>query len=101
MSFLKRLFGGGGGGESEGTEPARAKVLESRAYKGYRIDAAPEAEGGQFRVAGFIVKEVDGEERTHRVVRADLLPSAEAAADTTFMKAERMIDEQGDRLFAL
>ena len=45
MSFLKRLFGGGGGA-AETQAPAVAKEIE---YKGFAIKAMPYKEGGQFQ----------------------------------------------------
>lgn len=90
MSFLKKLFGGGG----ENT--IKVEPIE---HKGYLIVAAPMHEGGQFRVCGTITKDIDGELKEHTLIRADTLPSLEAASEMTIRKAKQVIDEQGDRLF--
>jgi hypothetical protein len=91
MSFLKRLFGGGG---NDGTADAPTED-----YEGYRITATPIAEGQTFRVAATIEKEVAGEIRQHKLVRADTVQGREAAEAACFRKAKQVIDEQGDRIF--
>ena len=93
MSFLKRLFGGGS------SEPKAAKVAAEETYKEFRIAATPMPEGGQYRLAANVSKSVDGEERTHRLIRADLFQSEDEAATFAIRKAKQMIDEQGERLF--
>ena len=90
MSFFKKLFGGGG------VKTAKAEPVE---HNGYLIVAAPMNEGGQFRVCGKITKDIDGEQKEHTLIRADTLPSLEAATEMTVRKAKQVIDEQGDRIF--
>lgn len=93
MSFLKKLFGGG----AADREPT---VLAEVEHEGYLIRAMPVREtGGQFRVAGTISKDVGGQTRQHRLIRADLFSSADDAAEATIRKAKQVIKEQGDRLF--
>jgi hypothetical protein len=89
-SMFGRLFGGGGD-----TEAAAASVE----YKGYTIRPAPYANKGQYQTAGFIEKEIGGETKSHRFVRADLHPSREQATEFSTAKAQQIIDEQGDRIF--
>ena len=90
MSFLKKLFGGGGGAEAEESEAVD--------YKGFQIKTAPISEGGQYRVCAVITKEADGKLLSHRLIRADVCGSVQEAADISLRKAKQMIDEQGDRL---
>jgi hypothetical protein len=90
MSLLSRLFGGAS---------APAPEAEPEIYKGYRIYPEPVKEGALFRVAARIEKEIGGEIRTHRLVRADTCDSAETAAQISAGKARTMIDEQGDAIF--
>lgn len=92
MSFLKRLFGGS-------SAPAVPKVAAEETYEGFHIAATPMPEGGQYRLAANLSKNVDGEERTHRLIRADLFTSEDEAATFAIRKAKQMIDEQGERLF--
>ena len=92
MSILRKLFGGGSG--TAGPQP-----MAEASHEGYRIVAAPMREGDQFRLAGTIEKDIRGQLRTHRLIRADMFPTAETAAQATIQKAKRVIDEQGDRLF--
>ena len=99
MSFLKSLFGLGGG-KSGGGSPASAKTFKSAEHKGFQIDAQPyAADGGQFQVAGVISREIDGARRQVRFVRADRFSTIEDAADIALAKARLMIDQQGDQVF--
>ena len=92
MSFLKKLFGGGSGSKTPSED-------DIDTYQGFTILADPMPEGGQFRLAGTITKEIEGEVKSHRLVRADLLSSREEAVQFTLRKARQVIDEQGERLF--
>ena len=53
----------------------------------------------KLKEAGVIRKEVGGELKEHRFVRADTHASAEAANDFAVIKARQIIDEQGERIF--
>ena len=91
MSLLSRLFGGGG----SKPEPK----AETIAYNGFRITPEPMPAEGQFRIAALIEAEVDGEMKTHHLVRADVIRDREEAEQASIRKAKQMIDEQGARLF--
>lgn len=91
--FLERWLGSGGEKTSGG------EVLSSETYNGFDIHAAPVKEAGGWRVTGTITKIVDGEEKTHRFIRADTCADADSAASMTQRKARQLIDERGDRLF--
>ncbi|EPX85579.1 HlyU family transcriptional regulator [Salipiger mucosus] len=93
MSFLKRLFGGGGGGE---TPAPKGETIE---YKGFRITPEPMPADGQFRIAALIEGEVGGETKSHHLIRADVMRDHEQAVEASLRKARQMIDEQGERLF--
>lgn len=98
--WLGRLFGGGGGGGGPGAPAAAAVAAEAVAYKDYRIVAQPIRQGGQFLTAGTIAKDFpDGTRKEHRFVRADTHGSEEDAKRFMVQKAQRLIDEVGDRLF--
>ncbi len=95
MSFLKRLFGGGDtGAKGDATPAAEAE------HNGYRIKATPYEDAGQWQMCGIIEKDVGGELRSHRFVRADRFPSREQAAEFTLSKARQIIDQMGERIFA-
>lgn len=94
MSFWKSLFGGGKGG-AQGAH----RTIDEAEHKGFRIEAQPYAEAGQYQVAGLISKEIAGEIKTHRFVRADRFGTPEEAAEFSLMKGRQIIDQQGDRLF--
>ena len=95
MSFLKKLFGGGNGGE-----PGAPRVLDTQEYKDFKIRAIEMKAGSEFQLCGEIEKEIDGETKVHQFIRADRLSSADQAAETALSKARQIIDEQGDRLFS-
>jgi hypothetical protein len=97
MSFLKKLFGGGSDGGSQSEGPAAA--LKTLAYKGFTIEARPYKEAGQFQTAGVVWKEVDGQRKEHKFVRADRFAAAEDAADHALFKGQQIIDQQGDTIF--
>lgn len=91
MSFLRKLFGGGRADAGPG--------FPSVEHEGYSIRPAPIADGGQFRLCAVIAREVDGKVREHRMIRADMFPDRDAAAEASIRKAKQMIAEQGERLF--
>jgi hypothetical protein len=92
MPFWSRLFG-----SRSDAAPAPA---EAEAYKGFRLIPGPIREGGQYRVAARIEKEVDGAVLSHQLIRADTMASLDEATRISAAKARQLIDEQGDRLFA-
>ena len=93
MGFLSKLFGGSGEGSGE-PAPAAQETIE-----GVHVLATPMKEGGQYRLAATLRKEIGGETREHRLIRADLFQSREEAASMAIAKARQVIKEQGDRLF--
>jgi hypothetical protein len=54
---------------------------------------------GGFRVAARIEKEIEGEVRTHRMIRADTCDSMETALEITTNKAKMLVDQAGDAIF--
>lgn len=90
MSILSRLLGRSAAPKPE-AEPAT--------YKDFTIFVEPIREEGRFRVAARIEKEVDGEVRSHSMIRADTAESAEAAEELTMRKARQLIDQLGDTIF--
>ena len=93
MSFWKKLFGGGGGNAPE------EAAGEPEEYNGFTIRATPFTEGGQYQTCGVISKEIDGEVREHRFIRADRFPSKDDAIDVSLRKARQIIDQQGEQIF--
>ncbi len=95
MSFLSKLFGGG----AASGEAAPTKSAAEEEYKGFIIRATPTAVGGEHQLAGVIEKQVGGELKSHKFVRADRLGSRDEAAARAIDKGRQLIDEQGERLF--
>ena len=87
-ALLSRLFGGAA---------AAAEPIE---YNGYRIRPTPYPRGGAYQTCGIIERELAGDTKQHRFIRAETHPSREAAIAFSVAKAKQLIDEQGDRLFA-
>lgn len=92
MSFWKKLFGGGGAAKEE-------PPLDPVEHKGFIIRPAPFVEDGQYQVCAIVTREIDGEVKEHRLIRADRFPSKDDAVEVTMRKARQTIDEQGDRIF--
>jgi len=87
------MFGGGS------AETAR-KEAEPREYAGFRIYATRTREGAQFRLAGRIEKDFDGETRVRNFIRADIFTSEADALEFTFRKAEQIIGQSRGAIFA-
>ncbi len=94
MSFWKKLFGG-----SDEAAVAPARAVRETEHNGFRIQAMPYAEAGQFQVAGLISKAIDGAVKEHKFVRADRFGSIDEAAEFTLMKGRQIVDQQGERIF--
>ncbi len=95
--FLRRLTGGGDGGEDAGSAGAAAgPAIE---YKGSTIQPAPRRERGQWLTAGSISKEFPDGPKSQHFVRAETHAGAESARDFAIVKAKQIIDERGDQLF--
>jgi hypothetical protein len=91
MPLWSRFFG-----DKQAKAPASAPSEE---HKGFRITPKPIHEGGQYRIAARIEKEVAGVPRVHDLVRADTVASPDEARALSLAKARQVIDEQGERLF--
>ena len=94
MGLFSKLFGSGGG--NSGDAGREGDAVE---YKGFRIHPAARPQGSQWLTAGVIRKEIDGETKEHRFLRADTHASADAANDFAVVKGRQIIDEQGERIF--
>ena len=96
LDAIRRLFGGKGGAQETTDTPAVGPAVE---YKGFSIQPLAMRQAGGFLTAGLIARETEGKRREHRFVRADTYPSVDDAREFTILKAQRLIDEQGERLF--
>lgn len=94
-SFLSRLMSMFGASTA-----AAPKEAEPREYDGFRIYATPIREGAQFRLAGRVEKEFDGEVRVRTFIRADIFTSEEDAIEFTFRKGEQIISQSRGAIFA-
>lgn len=94
MSFWKSLFGGGSARTS-----GPGKAVAEADHNGFHIAATPYPSEGQYQVSGTITKEIGGELKSHKFVRADRFGSLDEAAEFSLTKARQIIDQQGDKLF--
>ena len=95
MSFLKRLFGGGGAS----SEPAVAKPVKQIEHKGFTISATPYKNEGQYQTCGIVSKEIEGVVKEHKFIRADRFAGLDDAVDVSLKKGQQIVDEQGERIF--
>ena len=90
MNSLRNLFGSGGTTES---------MHEAVEYQGYLIRPAPQRQASGWNTAGVISKEFADGVKEHSFVRVDTHSSQDDAVAFSVIKAQQIIDEQGDRLF--
>ena len=93
MGFFSKLFG-----TKEKTE--QVAVVEPVEYKGFNIYQEALAESGQYRVAGRIEKEIDGEVKSHRFIRSDVVSNKNDADELMLKKSQMFIDQMGDNIFS-
>lgn len=95
MSFFKKLFGGG----SANAEPQGDKVMGEESYKGFLIKAIEMKAGGELQLAGLIEKEIGGELKSYRYIRAERMSSREDLVALALMKGRQIVDEQGEQIY--
>lgn len=91
MGLFSRLFGY--------KKPKVEPQVEPIEYKGFLIYQEAMSESGQYRIAGRIEKEIDGEIKTHRFIRSDVLSSRADADQFMLKKAQMFIDQMGSSIF--
>lgn len=92
--LLRRLLGG-----DKEAPAAAAEVAARETYKGCELEAVPVQDAGRWRVAGAVVKTIDGVEKRHEFVRADTFPERDDAVTVSLTKARLLVDQLGDKLF--
>jgi hypothetical protein len=78
---------------------AGGKLSDPVEYKGFVIRAAPYKNNGHYQMAGVITRDIGGERKEHRFIRADSYASYDDAVTFTINKARQIIDLQGERIF--
>lgn len=91
MGFFSNLFS---------SKESKTKQVEPVEYKGFLIYQESIAESGQYRIAGRITKEVDGEIKEHRFIRSDVVSSETDANDLMLNKAKMFIDQMNGKIFS-
>lgn len=97
MSFLKKLFGGANGAETGSAKEGAALGEEN--YKGFLIKAVEMRAGSDYQLAGTIEKDVGGELKTYKFVRADRVASKDDLVSLALAKGRQIVDEQGEGVF--
>jgi hypothetical protein len=92
VGLFSKLFGLGASSTTE-------KTAEPVEYKGFLIYQEAKAESGQYRIAGRISKEIDGETKRHNFIRSDVVASEQDANELMLNKAKMFIDQMGDEIF--
>lgn len=95
MSFFKKLFGG----SQASSEPQGDKVMGEEGYKGFTIKAIEMKAGGELQLAGLIEKDIGGELKSYRFIRAERMSSREDLVALALMKGRQIIDEQGEQIY--
>ncbi|CAN7636071.1 HlyU family transcriptional regulator [Rhizobium sp. LjRoot30] len=98
MSILSNIFSLFSGGPK--AEQSSAVSAEAQTHGDCTIHPTPQREGSQFRLAGRIEKQVNGETLVRTFVRADVFSTADDAVEFTVRKARQIIDQNGAGLFA-
>ena len=93
-NFLRGLVGG-----KDGDAPG-ASADNAVEYKGFMIHPAARREGSQWLTVGVITKQVGDEVKEHHFIRADMHASKDDAESCALIKGKRIVDEQGDGMFA-
>ena len=97
MSFLKSLFGGRPSAETgDGGKEILGDPVD---YNGFVIRAAPFKSDGQYQTAGIVAKDVSGVHKEHRFIRADRHNTLNDALEFSLVKAKKLVDELGERMF--
>ncbi|HAS61357.1 MAG TPA: transcriptional regulator [Vibrio sp.] len=92
MGLFSRLFG-------NNKAETKNVVVEPIEYKGFAIYQESIEESGQYRIAGRIEKEIDGELKSHRFIRSDVLSSRGDADEFMLKKAQMFIDQMNGKIF--
>jgi hypothetical protein len=98
FSSIFSMFSGGGAKQPSAAPSAVAS--DPQPYADCTIYAAPQKEGGQYRLAGRIEKIVGDEVLVRNFIRADMFSSTDDAIECTVRKAQQIIDQNGPSLFS-
>lgn len=97
MSFLKKLFGGGD--TKPGASAGGETVMGEESHKGFLIKVLEMRVGSEYQLAGLIEKDIDGERKSYRFVRADRIGNKDDLIAIALNKGRQIIDEQGAGIF--
>ncbi|MCP3700662.1 MAG: transcriptional regulator [Aliivibrio sp.] len=90
MGLFSRLFG---------TSPKKETTIEPIEYKSFLIYPNSEQDDSQFRIAGTITKEINGEIKEHRFIRSDVISNKSDADKLMVHKSKMLIDQMNESIF--
>lgn len=93
LKFLGKLVAG----KRQDSDPGNS--LEAVTYKGFTIVPMPKQDRGQWTTEGYISKDIDGVSKSEHFIRVDTHGFRDEAANYSVLKAKKIIDEKGDKLF--
>ncbi len=93
LKFLGKLAAG----KRQDRDPADS--LKAVTYKGFTITPMPKQDGGQWTTEGYISKDIDGASKSEHFIRVDTHGARDQAVNHSILKAKKIIDEKGDKLF--
>ena len=100
LSNILSIFTGGGASTTSAEKSSGSSVTaEPQEHGGCTIYATPQREGNQYRLMGRIEKQVGDETLVRNFIRADVFTSSDDALESTFRKAQQIIDQNGPSLF--
>jgi len=92
VGLFSKLFGS----SNVSSDREQVKPVE---YEGFFIYQEAQTESGQYRIAGRITKEINGELCEHKFIRSDVVSSRQDADDLMLSKAKLFIDQMRDDIF--
>lgn len=95
MSLFGKLFGG----KANTNSAPKAETKPELYANDFLIYPEPIKEASGYRIAARIEKEIDGEMKSHLMIRADTIASEEDAIVATVQKAQIFIDQMGEAMF--
>ncbi len=93
LNFLSKLFSGNGD-----KQPAKPDIAATE-YDGFTIQPCPQKDSAGWSTEAIITKQVDGEVKSHRFIRADKSGDQDGAVTLILNKSRMTIDQLGNNIF--
>lgn len=93
LKFLSKIFSGG-----DEKQPAGSDIAPTE-YNGFTIQPCPQKDSSGWSTEAIVSREIDGEVKTHRFIRADKSGDQEGAVTLILSKSKMTIDQLGNHIF--